>query len=87
MSSTGPAAYRATQAVTARAIVLVVTLALGCARQSDLVIGDQPDSDLASLVDSDAARQMLGHLLARRAGPMRLAAGAPSDTRPPRRYP
>ncbi len=57
------------------------SLALGCARQSDLVIGDQPDSDLASLVDSDAARQMLGDLLARRAGSVRLAAGAPSDTR------
>jgi len=41
-------------------------LAAGCARHSDLVIGDTPDSDLARMVDSDAARQMLTELLARR---------------------
>jgi hypothetical protein len=36
---------------TVLALALAVTLAAGCARQSDLALGDIPDSDLASLVD------------------------------------
>jgi len=73
--------HRDTRAVTGIAIALAATLALGCARHSDLVIGDTPDSDLASMVDSDAARQMLAELLARRSVGARLAAGAMADTR------
>src|SRR5262245_7516074 len=68
-------------ALTALALALAVTLAAGCARQSDLALGDVPDSDLAGLVDSDAARQMLAELVARRASRARSAAEAMPDTR------
>src|SRR5882724_2296514 len=78
MLSTVVSAYRVRRAATA--IALAVMLAPGCARHSDLVIGDTPDSDLARMVDSDAARQMLAELLARRSGGARLAAGTPPDT-------
>jgi hypothetical protein len=81
MLPTVTAAYRTTQVVTALAIALTFTLVLGCARQSDLVIGEQPDSDLAALVDSDAARQLLAELLARRSADIRFAAGATPDSR------
>ena len=79
MLSTVVSAYRVRLAATA--IALAVVLALGCARHSDLVIGDTPDSDLAGMVDSDAARQMLAELLARRSSGARLAAGTTPVTR------
>jgi len=78
MLTTVVSAYRVRRAATA--IALAVMLAPGCARHSDLVIGDTPDSDLARMVDSDAARQMLAELLARRSGGARLAAGTTPDT-------
>src|SRR6266478_4455311 len=81
MLTTVTCADRYTRAVTAIVIAFALTLALGCARHSDLVIGDTPDSDLASMVDSDAARQMLAELLARRSVGARLAGGAMADTR------
>src|SRR5882724_9116658 len=79
MLSTVVSAYRVRLAATA--IALAVVLALGCARHSDLVIGDTPDSDLAGMVDSDAARQLLAELLARRSVGARLAGGAMAETR------
>ena len=79
MLSTVVSAYRVRLAATA--IALAVVLALGCARHSDLVIGDTPDSDLVGMVDSDAARQMLAELLARRSSGARLAAGTTPVTR------
>jgi hypothetical protein len=79
MLTTVVSAYRVRRAATA--IALAVMLAPGCARQSNLVIGDTPDSDLVGMVDSDAARQMLAELLARRSGGARLAAGTTPDTR------
>src|SRR5438132_12985717 len=79
MLSTVVSAYRVRLAATA--IALAVVLALGCARHSDLVIGDTPDSDLAGMVDSDAARQLLAELLARRSAGARSTAGTTPDTR------
>jgi len=81
MLTTVTCADRYTRAVTAIVIAFALTLAVGCARQSDLVIGDTPDSDLASMVDSDAARQLLAELLARRSGGARSTAGTTPDTR------
>src|SRR3989442_9222897 len=81
MLTTVTCADRYTRAVTAIVIAFALTLAVGCARQSDLVIGDIPDSDLASMVDSDAARQLLAELLARRSGGARSTAGTAPDTR------
>src|SRR5207245_398231 len=75
MLTTMTCADRYTRAVTGIVLALALTLAVGCARQSDLVIGDTPDSDLAGMVDSDAARQLLAELLARRSSGARLAAG------------
>jgi hypothetical protein len=47
-----------------RLIVLAgMVLALGCTRPMDLTVGDRPESELASLVDSDAARRLLADLL------------------------
>jgi hypothetical protein len=54
--------WRAASAVLALATILT----LGCARPIHLANSDSPDSELAALVDSDAARQLLGDLLARR---------------------
>src|SRR5215475_13782118 len=53
-------------------LALAVTLALGCARPIDLIHSDSPDSELAALVDSDAARRLLVDVLARRAADARL---------------
>jgi len=72
---------RCPRAVGTIAIALVTALALGCALHGDVVIGDSPDSDLMTMVDSDDARRLLAELLARRAGGLRLAAGATSDAR------
>jgi hypothetical protein len=61
-------------------LALALALAAGCARQSDLALGNLPDSDLAALVDSDAARQLLAELLTRRSSGSR-SAEAMTDTR------
>lgn len=69
-----------TRPLTVLALALAVTLAAGCARRSDLALGDNPDSDLAGLVDSDAARQLLVEILTRRSSVAR-SAEAMTDTR------
>jgi hypothetical protein len=69
-----------TRALTVLAVVLAVALAVGCAHRSDLALGDIPDSDLAGLVDSDAARQLLAEILTRRSSGAR-SAEAMTDTR------
>ena len=78
MIMTGTSASRYTRSVTAIALALAVTLALGCARRTDLAINDSPDAELAGMVDGDAARQMLAEILARRSSGARLAGGAPN---------
>jgi hypothetical protein len=78
MIMTGTSASRYTRSVTAIALALAVTLALGCARRTDLAINDSPDAELAGMVDGDAARQMLAEILARRSSSARLAGGAPN---------
>lgn len=65
----------------ALALALAATLAAGCARQSDLALGNLPDSDLAALVDSDPARQLLAELLTRRSSGSRSATEGMTDTR------
>ena len=72
-----------TRALTALALALAlaVTLTAGCARQSDLALGNLPDSDLAALVDSDAARHLLAELLTRRSSGSRSATEGMTDTR------
>jgi hypothetical protein len=47
-------------------VLAVVVPALGCARPVDLFNTDRPESDLAALVDSEAARRLLADLRARR---------------------
>ena len=69
-----------TRVLTLLALALTVTLAAGCARQRALALGDIPDSDLAGLVDSDAARQLLAEVLTRRSSGAR-SAEATIDTR------
>ena len=63
-----------------RLIVLagVVLAVLGCARPADLVSADRPESELAPLVDSDAARRLLADLLARHPLDLRVAPRPPS---------
>jgi len=48
------------------ALTLATSLTLGCARPIDLASSGSPDSELAALVDSDAARRLLADVLARR---------------------
>jgi hypothetical protein len=61
------------------ALVLVAaTLTLGCARLLATVNADQTESELAGLVDSDAARRLLADILARHPRDPRLAAAAPT---------
>lgn len=71
-------ASRAARSITSLVLALAVAFSLGCARQTDLGIGDTPDSELLGLVDSDAARQLLGELLARRATGPRAGAASPT---------
>src|SRR5712691_580277 len=52
-------------------------LALGCAGQLERLRVDRPDAELATLVDSDAAGQLLADLLARRSRDQRLASVEP----------
>src|SRR5215470_19849245 len=47
-------------------LALAATLTFGCARPIDLANSGSPDSELAALVDSDAARRLLADVLARR---------------------
>ena len=60
------------------ALALALTLVVGCARPIDLVNTDSPDSELAALVDSDAAQRLLADVLARRAADARLPAATAS---------
>jgi hypothetical protein len=57
-------------------VVVAATLALGCARLLAAVDANQTESELAGLVDSDAARQLLSEILARHSRDPRLAAVA-----------
>ena len=61
-----------------RLIVLAAAmLALGCAGQLERFRVDRADAELATLVDSDAAGQLLADLLARRSRDQRLASVEP----------
>jgi len=60
-------------------VALAATLAFGCARPIDLIHTDSPDSELVALVDSDAARRLLGDVLARRSADARLPAASGSS--------
>ena len=59
-------------------LAFVAILAFGCARPIDLVNSDSPDSELAALVDSDAARRLLADLRARRSADARAPGAAAS---------
>jgi hypothetical protein len=63
---------------TRAALALALTLAFGCARPIDLVNTDSPDSELAALVDSDAARRLLADVLVRRVADARLPSATAS---------
>jgi len=63
----------------ASAVLALATLTLGCARPIDLANTGSPDSELAALVDSDAARRLLADVLARRMAEARLAVGSGSS--------
>ena len=60
-------------------LALAATLTFGCARPIDLVNRDSPDSELAALVDSDAARRLLADLLVRRLADARPPAASESS--------
>ena len=60
-------------------LALAATLTFGCARPIDLVNTDSPDSELAALVDSDAARRLLADLLVRRLADVRPPAASESS--------
>jgi hypothetical protein len=68
--------FRHSWLVASAVVALAATLTLGCARPIDLVNRDSPDSELAALVDSDAARRLLADVLAKRSADARLTAGA-----------
>ena len=70
---------RASWLVRAAMLAFVATLVFGCARPIDLMISDSPDSELAALVDSDAARRLLADLLARRSADARAPGAAVSS--------
>jgi hypothetical protein len=53
-------------------------LTLACTRPMDLTVGDRPESELAPLVDSDAARRLLADLLAGNTLDARVSALSPS---------
>ena len=73
---------RASWWVRAAMLAFVAILVFGCARPIDLPIdlmnSDSPDSELAALVDSDAARRLLADLLARRSADARAPGAAAS---------
>src|SRR5512145_1797305 len=61
-----------------RLIVLAgLMLTLGCTRPMDLTVGERPESELAPLVDSDAARRLLSDLLAGHTLDVRVSALSP----------
>ena len=65
-----------------RLIVLAAALlVLGCAGQLERLRADRADTELATLVDSDAAGQLLADLLARRSRDQRLASVEPDPHR------
>lgn len=74
---------RASWWVRAAMLAFVAILVFGCARPIDLPIdlmnSDSPDSELAALVDSDAARRLLADLLARRSADARAPGAAASS--------
>ena len=72
---------RTAWSVRGAALALAATLTFGCARPIDLVNSNSPDSALAALVDSGAARRLLADLLARRSADSRLPAAAGSSYR------
>ena len=65
----------------ARAAMLafVAILVFGCARPIDLMNSNSPHSELAALVDSEAARRLLADLLARRSADARAPGAAASS--------
>jgi hypothetical protein len=62
--------------VSSAVLALATTLLFGCARPIDLANSHSPDSELAALVDSDAARRLLADVLARRSADARHPAAA-----------
>jgi hypothetical protein len=70
---------RASWWVRAAMLAFVAILVFGCARPIDLMNSDSPDSELATLVDSDAARRLLADLLARRSADARAPGAAASS--------
>jgi hypothetical protein len=70
---------RASWWVRAAMLAFVAILVFGCARPIDLMNSDSPDSELAALVDSDAARRLLADLLARRSADARAPGAAASS--------
>ena len=70
---------RASWWVRAAMLAFVAILVFGCARPIDLVNSDSADSELAALVDSDAARRLLADLLARRSADARAPGAAASS--------
>ena len=71
--------FRHSWTMASAALALAATLALGCARPIDLIHSDSKDSELAALVDSDAARRLLADVVARRSADARLPAAAGSS--------
>ena len=70
---------RASWWVRAAMLAFVAILVFGCARPIDLMNSHSPDSELAALVDSDAARRLLADLLARRSADARAPGAAASS--------
>src|SRR5262249_51847101 len=70
---------RVSRWVRAATLAFVAILVFGCARPIDLVNSDSADSELAALVDSDAARRLLADLLARRSADARAPGAAASS--------
>ena len=63
--------FRHSCLVSSAVLALATTLMFGCARPIDLANSHSPDSELAALVDSDAARRLLADVLGRRSADAR----------------
>ena len=63
--------FRHSCLVSSAVLALATTLMFGCARPIDLANSGSPDSELAALVDSDAARRLLADVLGRRSADAR----------------
>jgi hypothetical protein len=74
-------AFRAAFQTSSRAVLVAVValLAMGCAGRALIVQDGLPPSELAALVDSDSARDLLADLLARQSVDPHLTALAPHD--------